>query len=252
VHGPIPIDWRLIAAVAVLLLAGISKGVVGIGIPVIGVPILVGLYGDLRSVLLATIVATAVADVPLLIRNRKRMRDASVLIGYMATGLIGVVIGTRLLVFLRPQILSGVLAVVTIAFVVLSWTGRTPTIGKAQASRFGPFFGLIAGMLQGAAGASGPVTISYLLSMQLSREGFLFAINAVFFILDWTQLASLVQLGYTPPLLAAAGVALVLSSIGMIVGFAIQSKIDDRLFRRGVLILLACAAGGLIYRVVRG
>lgn len=251
-HGELTLDWRLIVAIVTLIVAGVAKGVVGIGIPVIGVPILVGLYGDLRSVLLATIVATALADIPLLVQNRARVRDASVLIGYMVMGLIGIVIGTRILVFVRPSVLSAVLAIVIVAFIILSWTGRTPTISKVQASRFGPVFGLIAGILQGAAGASGPVTISYLLSMQLPRESFLFAINAVFFVLDWTQLASLVQLGYTPPLLVAAGAAVVLSTIGMVIGFAIQSKIDDRLFRRGVLVLLACAAAGLILRVVRG
>jgi len=36
------------------------------GLPVAGVPILVALYGDLRLVLLTTVLATAVSDIPML------------------------------------------------------------------------------------------------------------------------------------------------------------------------------------------
>ena len=55
IDGTIPIDIRLVLAIATVFIAGVAKGVTGMGLPVAGVPILVALYGDLRLVLLTTI-----------------------------------------------------------------------------------------------------------------------------------------------------------------------------------------------------
>jgi hypothetical protein len=70
-----------------------------------------------------------------------------------------------------------------------------PTLDRAQAWHWGPLIGLIAGTAQGGAGASGPITTSYLLSMEMPRGTFLFAINMLFVVLDTTQALALTHLG---------------------------------------------------------
>jgi uncharacterized protein len=143
--------------------------------------------------------------------------------------------------------------VVVIAFIAVSWFGRVPTISRTLAGRIGPIIGLLCGMLQGSAGASGPVVTTYLVSSQLSRAGFLFAINAIFFVLDWTQFTALHVNHVTTPAmwLTSLGVA-VLVFLGMGAGFAIQSRIDDLVFRRAVLVMLMFAAAGLVIRALSG
>ena len=249
----IPIDWRLILAIATILLAGVAKGVTGMGIPVAGVPILVALYGDLRLVLLSTILATAVSDLPMVWRYRASWRDATFLGGFMIAGLIGIVIGTAILQIVPVPILCAVLACVVIAFIFISWVGKVPTMSKHIAQRTGPLVGLICGVFQGSAGASGPIITSYLVSSGLTREGFLFSINAIFVVLDWTQFISLQRLGLTTPSIwLISFIVLVLAFIGMGIGLFIQKRIDDAIFKRAVLIMLACAAIGLITRALRG
>jgi len=248
-----PVDWRLAVAAAAILIAGIAKGITGMGIPIAGVPILVALYGDLRMVLVVTILGSATADIPLLWRYRARYRDATMLIGFGVLGIVGIVLGTQILAFVRPAILSAVLAAVVVAFIVLSWLGRIPTMDQRLAARIGPLVGLVCGLLQGSVGAAGPVTTSYLLSTRLSRESFLFAINATFFVLDWTQFFSLQRLGLTTPLVFAGSLAVVVIVFaGLGIGFAIHDRIDDKVFRRGVLVMLAAAAVALITRALRG
>ena len=124
IDGSIPVDWRLAVAIATVLMAGIAKGVTGMGLPVAGVPILVALYGDLRLVLLTTILGTALSDIPMLWRFRKSYREASILFGFLICGLIGIVIGTRILIYVKVSILSAVLAAVVIAFILVSWFGK--------------------------------------------------------------------------------------------------------------------------------
>lgn len=253
IDGSIPIDARLVLAIAMIFLAGIAKGVTGMGLPVAGVPILVALYGDLRLVLLTTVLATALSDVPMLWRFRKNYREASILVGFLICGLIGIVIGTRILLYVKVSILSAILAAVVIAFILVSWFGKVPTMSRVLAARLGPLIGLACGVIQGSAGASGPIVTTYLVSSQLSRDGFLFAINAVFFVLDWTQFVSLQQLHLTTPAIWASSLAVVvLAFAGIGVGFAIQKRIDDAIFRRAVLVMLACAAVGLVIRALRG
>jgi len=240
-------------ALATIVLAGVAKAVTGMGVPVAGVPILVALYGDLRLVLVTTILATALADIPMLYKFRKNYREASILIGFMICGLIGIVIGTAILAFVHTAILCAVLAVVVVAFIAVSWFGQVPTISRTLAGRIGPVIGLVCGMLQGSAGASGPVVTTYLVSSQLSRAGFLFAINAIFFVLDWTQFTALHVNGVTTTAmwLTSLGVA-VLVFLGMGGGFAIQSRIDDLVFKRAVLVMLMFAAAGLVIRALSG
>jgi hypothetical protein len=253
IDGSIPIDARLAIAIAAIVLAGVAKGVTGMGLPVAGVPILVALYGDLRLVLLTTVLATAVSDVPMLWRFRKHYREASILAGFLVCGLIGIVIGTRILLYVKVSILSAVLAAVVIAFIAVSWFGKVPTMSRTVAQRVGPLIGFACGLIQGSAGASGPIVTTYLVSSQLSRDGFLFAINAIFFVLDWTQFASLQQLHLTTlAIWQSAGVVLVLLFAGMGIGFTIQKRIDDAIFKRAVLLMLACAAVGLVIRALRG
>jgi uncharacterized protein len=247
----VPLDARLLVALCAVVLAGIAKGVTGMGLPVVGVPLLVALYGDLRLVLPLTVMATALSDVVMVARWRKHAGDVRVLLPFAFGALLGVVAGTHLLTIVRPSLLSGALALVVISFVVASWLERMPTLTRTQALRWGPAVGAFAGIAQGGAGASGPITTGYLMSMQLARGPFLFAINIVFVVIDVAQLLSLAQIGVirTSSLAPASLVAVVLG-VGMWGGFTLQRKIDDRLFRRGILALLSLAAIGLAVRAL--
>lgn len=243
-------DARLIVAALAIALAGVAKGVTGMGIPVIGVPILVALYGDLRAVLPVTILATILSDVAMAIRWRRDVRELLVLLPFALAGLVGIVAGTRLLVAIRPAILSLALAAVMTAFIVASWLGRTPRIPRAR--RWGALAGLAGGVLQGAAGASGPVVTSYLLSIGIPRATFLLAINVVFGVLDVTQAATLAQLGLLHGgILGAALATCAITALGLVAGVALQRRIDDRVFRHAILVLLALATAGLVIRAVR-
>ncbi len=248
-----PLDGRIVLAIAAVLLSGFAKGVTGIGLPVIGVPILVALYGDLRAVLLVTIISTALSDVPFVLQGVRHWREATFLVGFVLAGLVGVVLGTRLLVSIRPQFLTFALACVLSAFIAIQWLNKMPRIDRAGAARWGWLMGFLGGALQGSTGSSGPFTTSYLISMELPRPVFLFSLNAVFLILDWTLLVSLQRLGlYTPYLYGIAGIILGATALGMLVGLLTAKRIDDMMFRRGVLVVLTIAVLSLLFRSVRG
>ncbi len=205
IDGSIPIDIRLVLAIATIFIAGVAKGVTGMGLPVAGVPILVALYGDLRLVLLTTILATALSDIPMLYRFRKNYREASILVGFLDLRADRHRDRhARSCCSSRCRSCARCSPSVVIAFIIVSWFGKVPTMSRTLASRMGPLIGFVCGIIQGSAGASGPIVTTYLVSSQLTRAGFLFSINAIFFVLDWTQFTSLQQLHLTTPAIWAS------------------------------------------------
>ena len=91
----------------------------------------------------------------------------------------------------------------------------------------------------------------YLFSLDMSRAAFLFAINAIFLILDTTQVVALQLVGlYTLGVILLAALASVPLCLGVIVGFRTQRYVSDLRFRQGVLALLTLTAISLLVRAL--
>lgn len=241
------LDWRLAVALGSLLLAGLAKGITGLGPPLIATPILAVLYGDLAAAIALVIAPTVLTDMMLLARSAREYRHVVRLIPYLLFGVFGILLGAQLLVRLDQTLLKSVLGCLVLVFVVTSWLDLLPRLSPRAARLAGSPLGFLAGALQGAVGASGPVSVMYLLSTAASRQAFLFSINAVFLVLDSTQVAALYGLGlYTADLSLQAVVSALVLVPAVLLGFKLHDRVDDRLFRRGVLLILALTGASLL------
>lgn len=242
----LPLHNGLLAlAVAILLFSGVVKSVTGLGIPVVGTPLLTVVYGHLPIIVSIMSIPTTIASGYFVLRTFGKAREAvGVLVPLMPFGILGVVGGTHILVRVPEQIVAGVLAAVIAVFVITQVAARRAPTRDLQARPVtGPIAGFLAGALQGTSGASGPMLTMYLLRRPLSRHGFILAANVAFFAFDVTQMITLASLGqFTSPRLVAAGVAIVPLFAGIAVGWPLAQRIDDRAFRHGVLVLLALTA----------
>jgi len=245
----VPLDWRIILAVMIVVLAGLAKGITGLGAPIVATPVLALLYDDLATAIAVMIAPTVLTDVMLLARYLPQYRESVRLVPFVLVGLGGIIIGTQLLVSIDEVILRIGLGVVITVFVIMSWFNRLPVLSKPTARIAGPFIGLTAGALQGSVGASGPLVTMYLFSLGMSRAAFLFAINAIFLIMDTTQVVALQLVGlYTPGVILLTALASVPLCLGVIVGFRTQRYVSDLRFRQGVLALLTLTAISLLVR----
>jgi uncharacterized membrane protein YfcA len=242
----LPLDWRAALPVAVVAIAGLSKGITGLGSPAIAVPALALVY-RLPAVVATMILPTVVSDLMMLARFVRHARFSPALLAFAGSGLAGIVVGTRVLVAANPDVLKVALACVVVVFVAFSWRGRMPVLGGRWELPLSVGLGLAAGVLQGSTGASGPLVTIYLFSLRLPREAFLFSINAVFLALDSTQLAALQRSGLiTPARAELAALAVVPLALGVVAGIALQRRVDDLLFKRAVLAALTFVAVGLL------
>jgi uncharacterized protein len=228
-------------AVAVILSTGMVKSITGLGIPVVATPLLVVLYGHLPTVVVIMSIPTLVGSSWYVIQTRRQAREAfSALAPLLPFGVLGVLLGSRLLVTVPPQILAGVLAAVIGVFVVNALIGGAAVASVHPPRAVAPAVGFAAGGLQGSSGASGPLLTMYLLRRPLSREGFLLAVNVAFVVLDVSQIIALASLGqYTQQRLIAGFAAIVPLVAGILIGGGIARDINDKTFRYGVLTILA-------------
>jgi uncharacterized membrane protein YfcA len=224
----------------------LAKGISGMGLPVVAIPILTVLF-DLQTAIAVTILSTVVTDIIILARMPKDwgvMRKALVLVVF---GAVGIILGTYFLVNVNQLILSGVLGIVILIFVVTNFFSLLPTIKRR--TWLDAVFGFVGGTVQGASGASGPIISMYMLQMKLSRSEFLFLINSFFLVVDSVQFLSVYKLGlYQGPLVYYSFVALVPTVIALFIALALQKRISDRVFRNSVLVLLLLSAILLLYK----
>ncbi len=232
------IDLRLVAAALAVLAGGATKGITGIGLPVVATPILAILY-DLPTAIAVVILPTVFTDAALLYRFRDQWREARRLIPVVPPALVGVVIGTQILVRVDQQLLKIVLGAAVLLFVAMSWFHLVPRLGERFARRWGPGVGLAAGILQGASGTSAPVVTIFFFQVNLAKAPFLFVINAFFVLVDTSQVLSLVGVGiYTPRLFLLVGAIACLALPVLFLTLRLQERISDQLFHKAVLLVL--------------
>lgn len=243
-------DIRLVAAAVAVLFAGLTKGVTGMGLPVIATPVLAALY-DLPTALAVIVPPTVLSDLPLLWAFRRERGQTPRILPLMVAGALGVIPGTLILVNVDPGTLAGVLGVVILVFVIISWFRFLPRLGDRMARRWAPGVGLVAGLMQGATGSSAPVVTVFFFQLNLSKAAFLFLTNLYFLIVDTSQLANLLWQGvYTSRLALLSAAASCLAMPVLLLALRMQHRISDVLFRKAVLAVLAVTGTVLVARWV--
>lgn len=244
----------MVAAFAVMLFAGFTKGAVGFALPMICI-------SGIGSVLPAEI-AIASLILPSLVTNiwqslrygfgaawaslKKYWRLNLVL-------LISIYAFAQLVVIISETALFIILGVGVTFFVSLQIIGWVPHIPARLSQKIQPLIGLISGFFGGLSGVWGPPILLYLLSQKTPKtemvrvQGISFLVGAI--VLTGAHLQSGLLDEITMPL----SVWMILPAmVGMAIGFKVQDRLDQVKFRRATLIVLAFAGLNLLRRGLFG
>jgi uncharacterized membrane protein YfcA len=108
--------------------------------------------------------------------------------------------------------------------------------------------GTAGGVLQGAAGISAPITISFLNAMRLERPVFIATISVFFATMSFFQLITLIGYGLLTPHLAGLGALTLLPLfLGLPVGGFVARYLSVAAFDRVMLIMLFVLALRLVF-----
>ena len=242
-NDPLAIGAVLLA----LALGGLLKGATGAGAPVIAVPVIAAFF-DIR-------IAVAVMAAPNLMTNlwqaasyRANRVEGAFTWAFALGGGAGAILGTVLLANLPATLLQLVMAAIVLAYVTLRLARPHMRLRMDHAERAAVPVGLAAGALQGAAGISAPISVTFLNAIRLGRDSFIFTIAVFFATMGLVQVPALWAYGLLPPaMLGLSAVAVLPMLAAMPVGRWLARSISPEAFDRIILAFLTLLALRLIW-----
>jgi uncharacterized membrane protein YfcA len=243
---------ELVLLVGALALAGLAKGVTGMGLPLFATPILATVLGARTAVVVMSI-PIFVSNLLLIIDARDSLPVVRRIWPIALAGAAGVIVGLNLLVRIDQNVLSLVIAALVV--VVLARGDRI--LGDDPAALrvrvLGPLLGGLGGVLMGATSIASPAVAGYFHALRLAPRDFVVALALLFQILGTVQVLGLWQLGaYDGEVVRLGLLALAPMLVTLAVGMRLRRQLDNALFRRVIAGFLALSAIVLVWQGLHG
>lgn len=235
---------------AVFLLAGGVKGVLGLGLPTVGM----GLLG----IVMTPAQAAGILVIPALVTNIWQVAVGPALLALVrrfALMIVATVIGTfstvEFLTRSSGSAAAGALGAVLAAYGIYGLVGPRLEIRPRWEPWLSPLVGFVTGMLNGATGVFVIPTAPYLASLRLDKEELVQSVGINAFVCTLALAAALTVHGELRIEVAGSWViALVFSLAGMYVGQIVRRRAAEQVFRRGFFAGLLALGGYMCLRAL--
>lgn len=230
------------------LLGGLVKGTLGVGLPLVVVPLL--------SLVMPGYQAIGWVAVPVLASNAwqawEHRADAGQLrrfIPLILTLVASTLVTVRLTLSLSDQAIGRMIAVAVLAGVVLTaWKPRL-RVGAGSEAGWGIGVGLASGLLGGVSSLTGPLIISYLMALRLPRDVFVGSISVIYLCAAIPLYAAMLwhdRIG--PAELFPSLLALIPVGGGLLLGRRLRTRLGEQGFYNLLLVFLAALALALLFK----
>jgi uncharacterized protein len=232
-----------------LLFGGLLKGALGVGTPLLTVP--------LMAFVLPAQTAVAMMAIPVVVANvwqARRATDGVSVIKRLWPAFIAVLIGTwvgvQILVGIDNGLLLIMVGVLVIMFAIIQGSQYQLTLPKGMQKAAGAGFGLAAGLIGGLSSMFGPMLIVYLTAVPgFSKEKFVSSISFLYVsaVVPWTVI--LIWFGVLDrDRLILSSFAVLPVSLGILIGERLRHLISESHFRIMVLVVLLCSGTTMLWR----
>ena len=248
-YSPLALLWCAFA----LLCGGVIKGALGVGTPLLTVP--------LMALVLPPRVAVAVMVIPVVAANCWQAAQAprvGNVIGRFAPTfvaiLIGAWIGVTIFARINEQALLLIVGVAVIIFALLQVSSRKLSIPRKLEKPAGVLFGIASGVIGGISSFFGPMLIIYLVSLQtLSKEEFIGSISFLYIgaVVPWAVALYFVGI-LDAQLLTLSSAAAAPVLIGMLLGRRLRRFVSEDRFAHLIAGVLVCSGAVIFWRGLSG
>ena len=237
------IEYSDIAIMVIaLVIGGFVKGVTGLGLPSIAIPVMAGFLGVEHAVIVM-VIPIAILNAWLVWTHWDQALEVKELPKLLIWGCLGALVGAWILVTAKDLILSSFLALWILIYLAIRFVRPDLKLSQGTRQKLSPGIGLLAGTLQTSTGISLPILATYFHALTLEPKAYIFAISTLFFVLGVVHFGALVALNaYTPVLLVQSALALLPAFAAIPLGVRVSKRIDKRFFDKllaGVLLLSA-------------
>lgn len=244
----------LLIIIAVFVLAGFVKGVLGLGLPTVSMGLL--------AIVMPPGQAAAILAIPSLVTNVWQMLSGPyfrTLVKRLAGMMIGVCVGTWLGAgwLTGPAARYGAIAL-GISLIVYAALGLAAVRFRVAPHReiwLGPLVGLVTGLITAATGVFVIPAIVYLQGIGLEKEELVQALGLSFTVSTLALSVNLAAAGVlTTSLAGSVAIAMIAALAGMWLGQIIRLRLDQATFRRwffiGLLLLGLYLSGAPILKML--
>ena len=242
--------WLLIAILASLVIAGWLKGVIGVGMPIIGLPLLSMLI-DVRASVMLLSVPLVLSNIPQAVEGGKVIPCVTALVPVLIGMVPGIVLGVATLLTIDPsmaKLIAGIVVIIVGGLTLLA--PRLGIKGRAQAP-IGVASGFLGGVLGGLAAMPGPIVFVYLLAKGLRGRDFTKEAS-MFLVLSAALLAVILTSSHAFAWsdLGLSTAALAPVAVGMAMGQRVRDAMPGHAFKKSVLIVVLLSGAELVRKAI--
>jgi len=237
----------LLAALGVMLFAGLVHGTLGLGFPIVATPILATMM-DVRSAILITLLPTMAVNVASIYNSRASLVSTRPFTPLVLFTLAGSIAGAVVLAITDPAPFRIVLASLILLYlwngirISRSWLEDNPWLAMAG-------FGIVAGLSGGTTNVMVAVLIIYFLSLDTARSTMVPTLNACFLAGKTSQILVLAFAGLVGMGLIIETIPLALAAVAaLLLGQRLRERIEVSIYQAILRKLLLLLAMILIYQ----
>jgi len=244
------VNWGFLAGALIVICAGsLLKGMTGVGLPILAVPLLASFTSVEEAVVLMVLPGLA-SNGWLVLTHRKWpiLRDHY---QFILGGITGGLLGTWLLATLDDRILKMILAAWLGVYLVRHFSaGLSPSV-FGRRGWVGTGLGLAAGTIQGASGISAPIVAPYFHASGLVRDNYAFATASAFLLFSGAQIAGMNGMHlWTEQRLVTGLIVVIPTLVFTHIGIRFSHRISDRAFNGVILALFIAMELKLIVDII--
>jgi hypothetical protein len=237
---------ELLIMAGALVLGGFFKGVTGVGLPLVTVPVLATFVGVERAVLLMVLPSLTLNAYQAWAHRDEAGRVPEIW-RIVAAGVPGAALGASVLHFAGERLLASMLAAWIVAYVAFRIAHPVFAMSLGARMRWSPAVGAGAGALQAATGISAPIIAAYVDSLGLAPRAYVFAVCAAFGAFAAAHFALVAASGvYTQELLIQSLAAIVPAVAFIPVGAWARKFLSRRAFDWVIRVTLVIMAARLL------
>lgn len=237
--------WELTLGALIMFVAALTQGCTGFGIALVAVPALM-MFLPHTEVPVLVILLAFLNNAGVLIETRKSVR-----FGYVAPlvigGILGLPIGGWILAHVNPMgFKTGVGAIVFLA-ALLMVAGFRARVKNENAAMLP--VGIVSGILKASTSIGGPPIVLFLTNQGADKQSFRANLVAYFAVIDVSAVATWWYFGLlNVPVLLTAALYAVPVILGTYAGILLARRINERVFKSAVLVLVAILGVILVWR----
>lgn len=237
--------------VAVMMVAGLVHGTMGLGFPIVATPILC-VFLDVRLAIVLTLLPVVVVNIASVVTSGVKLVEIRPFLLLAFFAVIGTIVGARLLIVFDPEPFKLVLALLIVLWLSanylfsggINWIDSRPRTAMV-------IFGFAAGVAAGSTNVMVAVLIIYVIEIDLPRDRSVAVLNFCFLSGKLTQIATFASAGLVslPIMLTNVGLASV-ALVSLLAGVRLGRNIALDSYRQILRLMLGILAVVLIGQYV--